>query len=115
MLNDARSVLLDLLLDLDGSAIIDEVEGLKRKGFGDSHSGGREQNIQGLFLIAAPLNEFRNRVCFERWTFLLRMLHNREVHRFGIPDSLVNRFAVRTFQRRHDLLDELDVLVNGSW
>ena len=114
MKNNSRRVLFDLLLDHDSASVVHEVLCLKRKSLRDPHSGGCEQNVKCLFLPAAPFDEFRNRVCLKRWTLLLRMIHNRKVHRFRIPDSLVNRLAVDALQRRHDLLDELNVFVDGS-
>src|SRR2546429_400553 len=89
--NNARGVLFDLLLEHDSASVVYEVFCLKRESFRYSHSGGCEQNVKCLFLAAAPSNEFRNRVCLKRWTLLLRMLYNRKVHRFGIPDRSEER------------------------
>ena len=38
-------ILLYLLLDLDGTAVIDEVTGLDSQDLGNPHSGRREQDV----------------------------------------------------------------------
>jgi len=45
ILDDPRVVLPYLLLDLDGTAVIDEVAGLDSQDLGYPHSGRREQDV----------------------------------------------------------------------
>src|SRR4029077_6256003 len=115
MLNDARGVLLDLLLDKNGSTVVDEMTCLYRKRLGDAHTGGGEQDIQRLFLAAACLDELRDRIGLERRTSLLCLFNDRQIHRLGTPRPLVDRLSILPPQRLYNLLHELDVLVDSPW
>jgi len=46
VLDDPRTILLDLLLNLDGTSAIHEVASLKGECFEDSHACGRKQDVK---------------------------------------------------------------------
>jgi hypothetical protein len=53
-----RCILLNLLLDGDGSTLVCEMTAFDRKRLRNSQTSGCEQNIQRLFLSRACLDEF---------------------------------------------------------
>jgi hypothetical protein len=69
-----RRILFDLLLDLNGTTVVDEVSRLKREGLGDSHACRSEQNVKHALLSFSVRYNLRNSPGFQRGRFCSRYL-----------------------------------------
>src|ERR1700740_3381910 len=91
----------NLLLDSNSATAIREMTSFHRKRLRNPHACCCEQDVQRLLLSAACLDELCDCAHLERGTLLFSMLNDGQVHYFGVPFPVVDRFAVWTFQGFH--------------